>query len=69
MIEMFLAGIAFGLLMGILFTKIRMDKKMDELEKWIDDQDELIAMQNEFIVKFNTLSDKYKEAKNGKSGD
>jgi hypothetical protein len=32
MIEMFLAGIAFGLLMGILFTKIYMESKMEDLE-------------------------------------
>ena len=67
MIELFLAGLAFGLLMGILITKIHMESKMDELEDWIADQDELIAMQNEFIEKFNKLSDKYKEAKNDTS--
>jgi hypothetical protein len=58
MIEMFLAGIAFGLLMGILFTKIHMESKMEELEKWIDDQDELILFQNEYIEQ---------EAKHGKA--
>lgn len=58
MIEMFLAGISFGLLMGILFTKIHMESKMEELEKWIDDQDELILFQNEYIEQ---------EAKNGKA--
>lgn len=49
MIEMFLAGIAFGLLMGILITKIHMEEKIDQLEKWIDDQDELISIQNQYI--------------------
>lgn len=58
MIEMFLAGISFGLLMGILFTKIHMESKMEELEKWIDDQDELILFQNKYIEQ---------EAKNGKA--
>lgn len=58
MIEMFLAGISFGLLMGILFTKIHMESKMEELEKWIDDQDELILFQNEYIEQ---------EAKHGKA--
>lgn len=58
MIEMFLAGISFGLLMGILFTKIYMESKMEELEKWIDDQDELILFQNEYIEQ---------EAKHGKA--
>jgi hypothetical protein len=58
MIEMFLAGISFGLLMGILFTKIHTESKMEELEKWIDDQDELILFQNEYIEQ---------EAKHGKA--
>lgn len=49
MIEMFLGGLAFGLMMGILFTKIHMEKKQDELENWIDEQDELIDLQNRFI--------------------
>ena len=58
MIEMVLAGISFGLLMGILFTKINIESKMEELEKWIADQDELIDMQNKYIEQ---------EAKHGKA--
>mgnify|MGYP003293318487 CR=1 FL=1 len=63
MIEIFLGGLAFGLLMGILFTKIHMENEIEDLEHWIDEQDELIAMQNEFIELFNNLNDKYKEGK------
>ncbi len=49
MIEMFIGGLAFGLMMGILFTKIHMEKKQEELEDWIHEQDELIELQNKFI--------------------
>ncbi len=49
MIEIFLGGLAFGLLMVILFTKIHMETKQEELEAWIHDQNELIELQNRFI--------------------
>ena len=49
MIEIFLAGLAFGLLMGIILTKMHMETKQEELEAWIHDQNELIELQNRFI--------------------
>lgn len=49
MIETFIAGLAFGLLMGIILTKMHMETKQEELEAWIHDQNELIELQNRFI--------------------
>ena len=49
MIEIFLAGLAFGLLMGIILTKMHMETKQEELEAWIHDQNELIELQSRFI--------------------
>lgn len=49
MIEMFVAGLAFGLLMGCLMTKHHMDSKMEEQEEIISEQHELIMLQKKYI--------------------
>ena len=58
MIEIFLAGLAFGLLMGIILTKMHMETKQEELEAWIHDQNELIELQNRFIEQEHRRKDK-----------
>ena len=49
MIEMLIAGLAFGMVMGCLIMRQHMEKKMDELQDLLEEQNEVINLQQRYI--------------------
>lgn len=49
MIEMLIAGLAFGLLMGWFLARIKNDTELEELNDLIREQQELILLQKKYI--------------------
>ena len=49
MIGIFIAGLAFGLLMGCLIMRQHMEKKVDELWDLLEEQNEVVILQKRYI--------------------